>query len=572
MNMKKTLAGVMAGAMAVSAMAATVSADQDAISLTYDLKTYIPNESSGEATYVMTYTPSTEAIYTFVDGTPSLTFGSSNTLLSGKKLYTAEVTVSASKHTEDGSAAKNISQTVKYYYEDDHVPTDPDYVKGTTVDVNGVKAAVINLAYGNYATGSLYAPNFKLVGEGGLGYTADGVKDNLYGFNSVSVKLTYEIPALQTEANYSSWSLDKDAEYKYLYEALGMDYMADKTVDLAMLNKYGTAPSSQPFAVSPATVGFTAAQAGSTGEDIYPMKTVLQPNGKSRIKTVRGTNYTIPAANDVIAALESRKAGGNRYTKPLAVINDAIANHDEVTFTFYSYDGYVTTAKSKLLNEWLDTDMAPGYKTSAYDWYNPQFAQHLYTNIGDSYSAFGVTDYDQYGSYSSAWGLNLFAGGIVVNNAITMQLNQMDYFTWGNNTLTFNWFDITDDGKITDAKTFLTSMLLYTPVDWYWDHLVVEVGGAETENVDQGEGADGEGDTIEDEVDEVVDEVIDEIEETEVEVTEEVVTEAEVVTEPDVVVVPEQTVPSPSTGNSPVALAVIPVALAAAAVVAKKRG
>ena len=38
MNMKKSIAGVMAGAMAVSAMAATVSADQDTISLTYDLK------------------------------------------------------------------------------------------------------------------------------------------------------------------------------------------------------------------------------------------------------------------------------------------------------------------------------------------------------------------------------------------------------------------------------------------------------------------------------------------------------------------------------------------------------
>ncbi len=567
MNMKKTLAGVMAGAMAVSAMAATVSADQDTISLTYDLKTYIPNEASGEATYVMTYTPSTEAIYTFTSDKTSLTFGSSNPLLAGKKLYTAEVTVSASKHTEDGSAAKNISQTVKYYYEDDHVPTDPDYVKGTTADVNGVKAAVINLAYGNNATGSLYAPNFKLVGDAGLGYTANGVNDNLYGFNSVSVKLTYEIPALQNEPNFNTWS-----GYNAVYEVLGIDAYADKTVDLAMLNKYGTAPSSQPFAVSPATVGFTSAKSGSTGEDIYPMKTVLQPSGKSRIKTVRGTDYVIPAANDVIAALESRKAGGNRYTKPVAVINDAIANHEEVTFTFYSYDGYVTTAKSKLLNEWLDTDVAPGYKTSAYDWYNPQFAQHLYTNIGDSYSAFGVTDYDLYGSYSSAWGLNLFAGGIVVNNAITMQLNQMDYFTWGNNTLTFNWFDITDDGKITDAKTFLTSMLLYTPVDWYWDHLVVEVGAADDENVDSGEGADGEGDVIEDEVDEVVDDVIAEIEETEVEVTEEVVTEAEVVTEPEVVVVPETTVPSPSTGNSPVALAVIPVALAAAAVVAKKRG
>ena len=45
MNMKKSIAGVMAGAMAVSAMAATVSADQDTISLTYDLKKYVQDTS-----------------------------------------------------------------------------------------------------------------------------------------------------------------------------------------------------------------------------------------------------------------------------------------------------------------------------------------------------------------------------------------------------------------------------------------------------------------------------------------------------------------------------------------------
>lgn len=67
------------------------------------------------------------------------------------------------------------------------------------------------------------------------------------------------------------------------------------------------------------------------------------------------------------------------------------------------------------------------------------------------------------------------------------------------------------------------------------------------------EGIDGEGDVIDDtEIVEIVEEPAEE----------------PVVEEP--VVEPETPVESPKTGNAPVAMAVIPVALAAAAVVAKK--
>ena len=85
------------------------------------------------------------------------------------------------------------------------------------------------------------------------------------------------------------------------------------------------------------------------------------------------------------------------------------------------------------------------------------------------------------------------------------------------------------------------------------------------------EGLEDEGLELEDEVvDEVEDfeDVEEDIEEDFVEedveepVVEEVVEEA----------APVEVAPSPKTGNAPIALAVIPVALAAAAVVAKKRG
>ena len=64
MNMKKSIAGVMAGAMAVSAMAATVSADQDTISLTYDLKKYVQDTSvTSKVTVVANYAASNTNAY-----------------------------------------------------------------------------------------------------------------------------------------------------------------------------------------------------------------------------------------------------------------------------------------------------------------------------------------------------------------------------------------------------------------------------------------------------------------------------------------------------------------------------
>ena len=168
---------------------------------------------------------------------------------------------------------------------------------------------------------------------------------------------------------------------------------------------------------------------------------------------------------------------------------------------------------------------------------------------------------DNYCSYSSAWGINLFEGAIVVNSNLTMQLNQVDKFTWNNDTLTFDWDTITSDGKITDAKTFLTSMLLYTPVDWYWDTLIVEVDKEAVEDIAAGAG-------LEDESEEII-LVNPETSETLPAITEPIETIDEAIVEEPV----EDTivsVESPKTGN-PTAIGLIPVALAAAAIIAKRK-
>ena len=554
MNMKKSIAGVMAGAMAVSAMAATVSADQDTISLTYDLKKYVQDTSvTSKVTVVANYAASnTNAYYSVskavndelnsADAKSYITFGLDNAIVCAQvaQCYKAypndtsviggmsdfQVTATPIKNvaTGDQGAPVTISWTA------DAAKTDGSHVTSDLGD--GKKSFNMPVSLGNVA-GSLPMANYEL---GSLGYTANAGE---YGFQALTAKMTYKVPAQVIVNGSNAWSWDAAA----VIGALGGDAYVEKTLtaEIFINNGKSLITSDHQIMQAPTSVAVSAFTQGDLSDKIYPMKSTLN------------------APANVVNALTARKAGGNYYTKPVAVINDAIANHENVTFTFTSYDGYVTTAKSHLFQQWVEADRAYGYQTSSYDWYNPTFGQHLYTNLGDSYSSFGTDDYDMYGSYSSAWGTNLFTGAIVLNSGITMQLNDTDKFNWGNNTLTFDWATITDEGKITDAKTFLTSMLLYTPADWYWDNLTVVVG--DDENVDAGEGIDGEGDEISDDEETVDEEVVED----------EVVADDTAEDEAPAEEVPAPA-PSPATGNASVALAVIPVALAAAAVVAKKRG
>ena len=174
-----------------------------------------------------------------------------------------------------------------------------------------------------------------------------------------------------------------------------------------------------------------------------------------------------------------------------------------------------------------------------------------------------------------------------------MQLNETDAFTWGDNTLTFKWSNITSDEKISNAKGYLSSMLLYTPVDWYWVSLVISVDNTEElleEDVSVGAGLEEESEIIIDEdstyeeiitpiddelpieiVEEDIPEDIETIDETiEEEIETDIIIEEEI--ETDVIV--EEILPeaeSPKTGNPSVALALIPVACAAAAIIAKQK-
>jgi hypothetical protein len=365
------------------------------------------------------------------------------------------------------------------------------------------------------------------------------------------------------------------------------------------------------------------------------------------------------APADVFKAISTRKAGNHYYTYPKAVINDVISNNEDVTFTFTSSQYWVDTRKTLEIeypqyvyypatstcdvtykglqgyNAHLKgvkctvsgTPNAEGSKviidnpeygmaraTNPYNdawWYSPYFAQHLYQNsafpTNHGYNAYGpifadANDaYSVYGSYNYGnWNSNLFNGGLVINSNWTMQLSDTDAFEWGDSSITFFWNKIKNEylsgnAKVTNASQFIETMLLYTPVEWYWDKLDVAVGAAIAEGVDSGAGQEDDGEAVEEEPEEVVEEVIEEEpeeevfeeyveeepeeeyveeepeeEEEEIEEEEEPEEEEEEVEEEPAEEAPAA-VESPKTGNAPIALAVIPVALAAAAVIAKKK-
>lgn len=532
MNIQKKLAGVIAGVVAASFMAinASVVSAQDEIKLVYDLKTYEAVSENSTVTVTSKYIESnTSTMYTFNTG-DVLRFEANQTYLKNMPIVSASIDVAA-KDVKGNKIINNVTYS-KNAGEGIFVNKYNAIVDGTVIfadsDNDGYVEFILPTSTGTEAN-KLNVTPYSLAT---LGYVSDAE----YGFSEVTVRITYEVPAeIKVRYGNALWSDN-------LYDLLGVNPYSNVTTTIVDTNT-GLSCGDTAFNCKPSFYGATAMTAGVIGDAVYPFKTALVPKGND---------------NNVIAALQSRKANGNYYTNPVAVINDAIANNDEVVFTFTGFNGIVATEKSKLYNMDVNVGRAYNCKVTPYDWTSPYFTQHLYK----------TDDIITYGSYSSAWGVNLFTGGVVVNSGITMQLNDTDAFTWGDNTLSFNWSDITSDGKITNAKDFLISMSLYTPVDWYWDTLTVEVVN-DTIVEDVAAGAGLEEDATYEEIiapiddEEIVEDIIDD------EVIDEEPVEEEVLDVVEVIIVDEA--PSPATGNKSYAYAAIPVALACAAIIAKKK-
>lgn len=463
MKMKNIIAGFVAAAVMVSG-AASVSA-QEEIVLNYDLKTYEEVSSKNYVNYFIDYNDySTNEYVLTEDKTFDINFTDTNvTEIVG-------VQIAYSAYSKDRT---KVTNSVKYVKDYSLSLAKKDYIYNPDVFTsNGVSIPI------NEVNGINFKP-YSLV-------TLGTSTNDVYGFNAFSIHLICKTKGVE--------------DIRDIYG----------TCITPALTKNGSVQA-------PARCYFNTISDKIADIEVYPFKTTLNPHS---YQTANGVTLY---ENDVFSAIGSRKINNNYYTKPIAVINDAIANGNNVTFTFNSYKGTIKDNKV--------------YSGLNYNWKSDNFGQHLYPYYDN------VT----YGSYSDKWNVNLFTGAIVINSDLTMQLNETDAFKWSDSSLTFDWDSITG-GKVTDAKDFITSMLLYTPVDWYWDSLEVRVLKDAADDVSCGEGI-----TADD-----------------TDIFEDIVEEEETVAttiEEEVVEIPVED--SPQTGNNSVVMPIMLVMITVAAVLVK---
>ena len=264
---------------------------------------------------------------------------------------------------------------------------------------------------------------------------------------------------------------------------------------------------------------------------------------------------TTPTAETLFTKFESNKVGlksgitvdggvvktvsadlGAWKPDALRQIRDAIADNSGVTLTFTAKDNFDDAA----YRAWAKSVGGANLNWTA-------------TN--------GVWDTDNTKDSYDPWGVSMFTGAIVLNRDFSKQFSASGLVDWGTNTITFDWDELTE-GRFYDASVVLHSVELLSTqnVEWVSCTVTVPEQEAASDSADSSQGKT---------------EDPDEIETTPVET--EVITEAPVETEAPATEAPAETtavapVENIPTGNAPVALAVIPVALAAAAVIAKKRG
>ncbi|MGN1101672.1 MAG: hypothetical protein ACI4RG_05725, partial [Huintestinicola sp.] len=185
------------------------------------------------------------------------------------------------------------------------------------------------------------------------------------------------------------------------------------------------------------------------------------------------------------------------YVNYLAVINDLVANYDDVTFTFNTAAQPVKE-RDDINESYYDAD---GNKTYT------KFGQHLYNLYGEEGK--DLTGYINYN-----WtGYNLFTGALIINNNLSMSLNDTAVFDYGETSLSFKWEDLNNGAAYNPVVNYVQSIKLATSRVWYWDNLVITGAMTEAEDASTAEGTEAEEETIE-EAEEEEEEVVEE-EETE---------------------------------------------------------
>ena len=575
MNMKKTMAAIAAGAVAVSAMATTVSAINDDMlvyklvkedtkygtawengSATFQVKVNSTAVAAEEANTVYKWTSATANATTSAaapaDANATLTYTAIE-LPTGSGTYVWSTDGAAATTDTVAPAATNgatltFTATVDAENSTEATPASNTYPDKVTFDVdkNGTLKNVI------------------------IKITSLGVAEqsNTYTYSTDTEALNYN-PKVTTDG-----VIEFNGEFDNYTDPVLV------TITAEFGDAWGTMSKKSDINTAIKTGDYGVEVANDCATTPLTLVDFKEGGGKDiTVKTPFKTTLKASESEDVLTYLTTTMG----YKNVKAVINDAIANHDSVVFKFNT----ASEAIGFVVDEGADTDWTKVYTPGWASWMSADevagsyedalklangnaskliaiyttapgatteytgFAQHLYPNYYDP-EATTYTGFD--------WaGYNLFQGALIVNEGWTMSLTQSDYFDWNETSLSFSWDAIMDYAATeNDYATFLHSMRLATSNTWYWDNLVIELANDADEDASSDAGVDGDGAELDDEVadDEIAaDDTADE----------------EPAPEVDEEPAPAPEVSNPTTGNASVALAVIPVALAAAAVVAKKR-
>lgn len=635
MNMKKTIAAIAAGAVAVSAMATTVSALESG-TLSYNLVNTLEDQTNGKVTLKATF-PNIK----LVSGTEVIInvkgMGwTDKVVVSGQYIDTNKA-INPMTFTRDiWSEGYSAATEAMISWDGIHIPVravndgSPALIGGTATDAVPGTPAVDPVEAKSEVTAVTFAVDDATV-AGTSVYAADfaGLASGTY-----TLKCFADVadPTLM-------WFEIMDGNFttgKVVQVVTDGTFAADDTITV----KYTAPVAGKPEVPgTPATEGAQMANITVTAT----LKSITDTDWENLNKRIKhpehadglgislngvfgdatGSGFTAPTKRraplmtyytdnlNIIEYLEKAHVNGTDkgYANVGAVINDAIENYETVTFTFNTATANVawgiasigtdgakkynptfvwTTNDGKQKNR---TDVAAEFGTQVdkvdkwgetyKDW---KYDRDDYIIMGyypdndwegvDTYKAFGDHAYDWYyspegtGMVGMDWaGQDLFAGALIVNEKQTMSLGNTEYFDWTKTAISFDWDAIMDGAATTNNyATYVHSLKLATSAYWFWDSMDMVLTAGEADDVSADAGVEADDETLDD--DEADDEIVADDDDDEPVVDDED-------EEPAAPVVDEEPAPvvtNPPTGNASVALAVIPVALAAAAIVAKKRG
>ena len=667
MNMKKTFAGAMAGALAVSAMATSASAavpgaGEYTVDLTKDAEFYATVQFTLDGDYMLS-----KAIADMADTDANKVLGLNFTDASGlldianMKDLTVEVVGTTGTKTQTmkynttwndvnfynwnlfNYSASSKAGTFKLPVSGNGVASDAQalYVnKYNTVKealavkmsdgnkkypVSGAYDAKTNTWADDAAQKELDLPYFdKIVVTAKIPATASKTLDALNGVGAYKTKVTMTVSGLQDLAIYEISDDAATTTIKALTDAK------------AVFAKYDAAskavPAAAPTKPADSSIDLTGAGAADTvpGDEVVTWEEVA---GTKVITSTTQKGKILAAAAD--AAVKTHNEAATKYAAELKAYNDAVkastdakAAYDALAAdlklgSLDAYDAAIEAAKAASKGTYVGVEVKGTtptaetlftkfesnkvglksgitvdgglVKTVSADLgaWKPDALRQIRDAIADNsgvtltftakdnfddaaYRAWaksvgganlnwtatnGVWDTDNTKDSYDPWGVSMFTGAIVLNRDFSKQFSASGLVDWGTNTITFDWDELTE-GRFYDASVVLHSVELLSTqnVEWVSCTVTVPEQEAASDSADSSQGKT---------------EDPDEIETTPVET--EVITEAPVETEAPATEAPAETtavapVENIPTGNAPVALAVIPVALAAAAVIAKKRG